>query len=456
MPDPVVVRQKLQKIADELAATGSSPRTSVRSLLSWFDFKRRGEWVVYTVGQALKEAGLRTKPDFGDVDNVGFDSFVQFVLDPAENDLQGDQPDRDEKPDTDEDLDGLDVSAPWGDYPLDGLLIRSETRTVHGVFRRIEQGFYIMNPDFQRDFIWKDDKQSRLIESVIMRIPLPVFYLAEDDEGKMIVVDGLQRLSTFQRFLKDDLRLRLPEQQELHGKRFSDLGAKLQNRIEDCNLTFYIMDSKVPDRARLDIFERVNGGVALSRQQMRNCLYMGKGTRFLKAEAHTDVFLQATGGSLRKDTMRDREFVNRFCAFQILGVDRYRGDMDQFLADSLRAMNHMDDDAIVVLRRDLHRTLQNNYSVFGKHAFRKRRPGVKRRSVINASLWDVMSTGLTRYKNGHVWECSESLEGAFRDLLLDEEFNTAITYATNDDKRVRARFERTNAMLEEALGDHSA
>ena len=283
-------------------------------------------------------------------------------------------------PPDEEELEGLEKeSAPWGDYPLDGLLIRNETRTVHGVYRRIKQGFYVMDPDFQRDFIWKDDKQSRLIESVVMRIPLPVFYLAEDDQGRMIVVDGLQRLSTFQRFLADDLKLRLADRPDLHGKRFSELGAKLQNRIEDCNLTFFIMDARVPDRARLDIFERVNGGEPLSRQQMRNCLYMGKATRFLKDEAHTDLFLRATGHSLRSDTMRDREFLNRFCAFQILGVNQYHGDMDRFLGDCLRTMNRMEDNELVSLRAELHRTLQSNYDVFGKHAFRKQRPGVTRR-----------------------------------------------------------------------------
>ena len=180
--------------------------------------------------------------------------------------------------------------------------------------RRMGTGLFVMNPDFQRDFIWAEDKQSKLIESVLMRIPLPVFYLAEDERGRMIVVDGLQRLWTFQRFFTNDLRLKLPGRKELHRKRFRDLPAKLQNRVEDCNLALYVIDAKVPERARLDIFERVNGGVPLTRQQMRNCLHMGQATRFLKEEATTEVFLQATGDSLKTTTMRDREFVNRFCA----------------------------------------------------------------------------------------------------------------------------------------------
>lgn len=111
-----------------------------------------------------------------------------------------------------EEPEGLDTkSESWGDFPLDKLLIKQETRTIFEVLRRIGNERYVMEPDFQRDFVWPEDKQSKLIESVIMRIPLPVFYLAEDKEGRMIVVDGLQRLSTFHRFKNDELRLRLPD-----------------------------------------------------------------------------------------------------------------------------------------------------------------------------------------------------------------------------------------------------
>ena len=94
-----------------------------------------------------------------------------------------------------------------GEYPLDTMMIRNESRTIHDVLRRIGQDNFIMDPDFQRDFIWPVDKQSKLIESVLMRIPLPVFYIAENEDGRMVVVDGLQRLSTFKNFVEDGLRL---------------------------------------------------------------------------------------------------------------------------------------------------------------------------------------------------------------------------------------------------------
>ena len=352
-----------------------------------------------------------------------------------------------------EGVEGLDSSSPgsWGDYPIDELLIRNEGRTIYEVSRRIDQGTYIMDPDFQRDFIWKENKQSRLIESVIMRIPLPVFYLAENQEGKIIIVDGLQRLSTFQQFLKNKLRLKLPDQEDLHRKYFKDLPPKLQNRVEDFNLIFYIIDSKLPERAQLDIFERVNDGVPLTRQQMRNCLYMGKGTRFLKDASKSETFLKATGNSLKSETMRDREFINRFCAFQLLGPDSYNGDMDKFLATCLKHMNKMEELHLSQLSEELQRGLSNNHILFDRHAFRKHRPNQRNRNPINASLWDVMSTGLSRHQADHVQAHADPLRQAIYKLLADEKFDEAISLGTNGTRSVRDRFQKAQHAIQEVL-----
>jgi hypothetical protein len=353
-----------------------------------------------------------------------------------------------------EKIEGLDAGEnDLGGYPIDTVLIRTEPRTVYEVLRRMEAGFYIMNPEFQRDFIWPEDKQSKLIESVLMRIPLPVFYLAEDDAGHMIVVDGLQRLSTFKRFFDNELRLKLPGRRELDGKRFNDkdFAANLKNRFEDCNLMLYIIDHKVPERVRLDIFERVNSGVPLSRQQMRNCLYMGQATRFLKEEATTDVFLEATGRSLKTSTMRDREFVNRFCAFQLLQIALYK-EMDDFLAEALKKMNRLTTAQIQELSQELRSALRNNFRVFGKHAFRKHTARQKDRSVVNASLWDVMSTGLSRIPESVVKQRAKDLRAAFYARMMDEAFVKSITYSPNSTNMVQYRFQAAKAMFREVFG----
>ncbi|MBF0249684.1 MAG: DUF262 domain-containing protein [Alphaproteobacteria bacterium] len=355
--------------------------------------------------------------------------------------------------DKDNEIEGLDVDedTSWADYPIDTMLIRNEPRTVHEVLRRIDQGVFQMDPDFQRDFIWPDDKQSKLIESVLMRIPLPVFYLAENSVGKMVVVDGLQRLSTFQRFVKNNHRLRLPEHDELHGKFFSDLSPKLQNRVEDCPLILYIIDAKVPPKALLDIFERVNSGVPLTRQQMRNCLFMGGATKFLKDESKTDIFLTATGRSLRSDTMRDREMVNRFCAFQLLPLVSYRGDMDAFLASALEKMNRLSPQELENLSIEFRAGLRNNLIIFGRHAFRKYYSDEAARSVFNASIWDVMSTSLSKVPESIVEAKKEKIKTRFADLLIDEDFHASVTLGTSQVNRVRDRFAYVNNLVAEIL-----
>ncbi len=357
-----------------------------------------------------------------------------------------------------EEIEGIgtpDDEEELGEYPLDTMLIRNENRTIHDVLRRIDQENFIMDPDFQRDFIWSEAQQSKLIESVLMRIPLPVFYIAENEDGRMVVVDGLQRLSTFKSFVSDRrLRLRLPEQHELNRKRFGDLSARLQNRIEDCNLTLYVIDSKAPERARLDIFERVNSGVRLTRQQMRNCLYTGQGTRFLRDEAEQELFVAAIGNSLNRAQMRDREFINRFCGFQLLSLDEYRGDMDLFLSQTLKKMNSLEPEELNDLSRQLRQGLANNFKLFGRYAFRKHTEGRDtRRSFINASLWDVMSTGLSKYSSDIVSQQEDALLFGFYGLLEDPVFDDAITLGTNQTMRVKQRFGMANALFKDVFGD---
>lgn len=352
-----------------------------------------------------------------------------------------------------EDLEGYEKPEPggWEGYPLDELAIRDERRSAVDVVRRIRQGRFVMDPDFQRAFVWDLTKQSRLIESILLRIPLPTFYVAEDGDGRLIVVDGRQRLTTLQRFLHGELNLRLPDRPELDGKKFEDLDSRLQNRVEDCQLLFYIIDHAVPERARLDIFERVNGGEVLTRQQMRNAIYNGPATEFLREEAESNLFLEATGESLNTKKMQDREFVNRFVAYSLLPLENYKGDMDKWLADGLLKLKDLAIQDREALRARFRRALANNLAVFGKHAFRKHRSREQARSVLNASLFDVMAQGLADLSEQAVATKSDALREAMYELFENPDFNRAITYSPNTPKVLRTRFEMTAAMLREVF-----
>lgn len=355
---------------------------------------------------------------------------------------------------TGENIEGLDrpVGGGWGEYPLDSVFVRQETRTVSAVLDRVKRKRWILNPDFQRDFVWSPIQQSKLIESCLMRIPIPVFYVAELEDGRIVIVDGLQRITTFVLYVENKFRLKGLDSQEIEGKFFEDLPVNYQERILDTQLIMYILDRKAPERARLDIFERVNSGVKLSRQQMRNAIYSGPATKWLRDMAQNQLFLQATGESLNAKTMRDREAINRFCAFTLIGREAYRGDMDAFLALSLQKMNS-DSESLNEIDGNFTRSLKSNFNLFGKHAFRKSfksdDPNAGR-GILNISLFDVCTVMLAKIPeelsldSGH----GQRVKKEFIELLKNDEFVDAVTYSTNSNKAVNAR----HRLAEQALG----
>lgn len=358
------------------------------------------------------------------------------------------------------DVEGLDDASGngWGEYPLDAVFVRTETRSVSEVVQRIKKERYILDPDFQRDFVWPSLKQSKLIESCVMRIPLPVFYVAEAPDGRIIVVDGLQRLTTFVRFLGNELRLTGLASENfgshvLDGKYFEELPVNLQERVLDTQLTMYILDAKAPERARLDIFERVNSGEPLTRQQMRNALYNGTATQWLKAAAESSSFRSATGHSLNAKTMRDREAINRFCAFKIIGWQQYTSsDMDRFLADGLTELQNLNDSQRKELLYSFEKAMLINREFFKDHAFRKSlATGTTARSVINISLFEVCAVTMSEYSTEILHEHADEIRHAIIELLHDEDFTRAITYSTNSTSAVQMRFTYLSSTLEYIL-----
>jgi Protein of unknown function DUF262 len=366
-------------------------------------------------------------------------------------------------PDTD--VEGLDptTTGGWGDYPLDSVFVRTETRTVSEVVKRIQGNRYILDPEFQRDFVWPPPKQSKLIESCVMRIPLPVFYVAEAKDGRIIVVDGLQRLATFTRFLENHLRLEgLATSDEPHrshpleDKTFAELPLNLQERVQDTQLTMYILDAKAPERARLDIFERVNSGEPLTRQQMRNALYSGPATAWLKAAAESPEFRSATGQSLDSKKMRDREAINRFCAFKLFGWRAYKtGDMDTFLADSLIKLNSIQITERNTLFDSFIRSMRLNQNMFGLHAFRKSlaSPDIgASRTILNISLFESCAVTFSELpEDVDVARLDDIKNGLIALIRDDSEFVRAITYSTNSTRPVAKRFGRMEELVNKVM-----
>lgn len=340
------------------------------------------------------------------------------------------------------------------DNPIDTLFIRTESRTVFEVVRRIEQEIFKTSPDFQRNFIWSEVERSKLIESALMRIPLPVIYMAENQNGNVVVVDGKQRLSTFFSFIKNEFAIcGLDRNKGLNGKYFDDLHPTLRNRIEDTQLIIYTLDYKIDEVVRLDIFERVNSGRPISRQEMRNCLYTGDATRLTIELSQNSKFQKILGDffdfnkekSISSDKraivepMLDRLYANRFISFYCLGHNKYNQDnmMDIYLSDGLKHINS-NQELYDKVKRAFSRSMANCYNVFGVNAFRKITP--TRKGPINISLFDVISIVFAKISTNTVRENKDEIYSTFMSLIEDKDFSKCISSATNTSKAIKTKF----------------
>jgi hypothetical protein len=362
----------------------------------------------------------------------------------------------------DGDVEGLGNKEPANGFLVKSVMIRTETRTLIDTLRRIDKGTMVLDPEFQRDFVWDLKKQSKLIESALLRIPLPVFYFAETHDGKQIVVDGLQRLTTFHRFMNNKFSLKeLAFLDDLNSKRFyprlpddkrklpeDDLPQQYKNRLEDTQLTLYLIDAKVDDAVRCEIFDRVNGGIPLTYQQMRNCLHSGKATRFLRDMAEQSDFTTATHNKLNKKTMRDREFVNRFVAFNLLEYPKYDGNMQNFLGKALDELNKRSDVEVCQIGESFLKSMRVNGALFGECAFCRAIGDDDKNRHLNASLFDVLSVEFAQWDETSAVSRKDQIRERLISLLKDETFNVAITKATEFKTNVQTRFRK----VEQSIG----
>ena len=204
----------------------------------------------------------------------------------------------------------------------------------------------ILNPDFQRGDAWKTDRQkSELIESVLMGVPIPLFYFFETKSGGMEVVDGRQRITTFINFFNNKFPLTyLPYLSNLNTKYFKDLEPRLQAKIEDYQIMINVIQPPTPEKMKFDIFNRINrGGTELNHQEMRNALYQGYATSLLKELSEEDIFKKATDNKLDITTMEDRRWILHFFYIYLLKIKNYKFtylyDMNECLDETMKYLN---------------------------------------------------------------------------------------------------------------------
>lgn len=375
------------------------------------------------------------------------------------------------------------------------ISITSKTVSMDMCLRRIEQGTILLNPDFQRKEVWTLEKKSQLIESLMLNIPLPMFYVSADEKNNYTVVDGLQRLSTIRSYILGDDYLAkkvgarkgdgftlkgLEFWKDFDGKTFNQLPINIRNNILESEFTFTIINPGTPEEVRRNIFKRLNtGGEPLSSQEIRNALYLGKSTILLNELSEYKSFKEATSYSIKDLRMADKELILRFISFLIRDYSSYRRtvSVDTHLSDTMIIINAMPElntrdyrkllnmakdrlraEDIVIKEIDtikilFEKAMNRAKALFGQHTFRKSY-GNNRRSPINKSLfetWGVLLSALTKREFVQLLNNKKALMQDYRPFLSKDDFRIAISRDSMKHASVKYRFET----IEELIKKHS-
>ncbi|MBC7907095.1 MAG: DUF262 domain-containing protein [Rhodospirillaceae bacterium] len=365
-----------------------------------------------------------------------------------------------------EDL-GSEISDPFDPNDID---IVTKGFTVGQVLDRITHGEIVLDPDFQRAAgIWKLREKSRLIESLLLRIPLPMFYVSTDKNENWTVVDGLQRMTTIRDFADNSFALNdLEFLRHFQDYKFEDLPRPMQRRIRESELTLHMIQPSTPRGVTFTIFRRINtGGLPLSSQEIRHALYQGPATVLLRDLVTQPGYLDATTRSVSDDRMAGRECALRFLAFYMTPPEYYsKKDLDGFLSTAMEAINQMPKDEIDRLQDAFIDAMARSNALFGGRAFRKQyRATDSYRYPINKALFETWSVCLGRLNDDDF----STLEAYAEDVLhlfcemmrgewappnlahLNLSFENAVSQDTSDPPKVKYRFAAVEGLIREIL-----
>lgn len=342
------------------------------------------------------------------------------------------------------------------------IFTRTADPTVSDLYSRYKDGDLMLQPDFQRYFVWDGKKSSRLIESLLLDVPLPIVYLAEEAEGRESVIDGQQRLTSFFKFIDGDLLLTgLQVRSDLNGRRYVDLDKVLQNKFRRSAIRTITIQRESDKDLKFEIFERLNtGSVALNDQELRNCIYRGPYNRLLREMALDQDFMFLIGIQKPEKRMRDVDLVLRFAAFYHATYLKYRPPMRRFLNEDMDKFQDISQEDAEDARRAFKNSAQIIRSLLGMNAFRRFYRGDEKNpngwwepKRFNASLYDVLMFGFTPYDKNQVYPYLDSIREVLIWLMTqDDEFVNAIELSTSSAKMVTTRFDKWRQTLQQIVG----
>lgn len=309
----------------------------------------------------------------------------------------------------------------------------------------IDNSRLLLNIAYQRKYVWDRSKASRLIESFLLNIPVPVCYFSENEDGTYEVIDGLQRIQTIYDFIKGEYALRgVSVITELEGKKFEELPVKEQRRLRNRTIRcIVITDDSHPD-IKFDVFERLNTGSArLAAQELRNCIYRGPLNDFLKELAKDDSYQKILGG-IRNNRMDYEEQALRFFALRE-DLGSYKPPLRQLLNTYMRHhRTTLPDDKQT---KAFSETCQVVWDIFGADAFRLIKDG--KPGAFNKALFDAIFIPLSFADKDSAREHAEDIRNIRTKLLEQQEFQTLIGRATADRTRMHGRIKTVADSLSE-------
>lgn len=316
---------------------------------------------------------------------------------------------------------------------------------VHSLSSDIEEGRVQLSVEYQRDFVWDSAKSSRLIESLLLNVPVPVIYFAETRDGAYEVIDGLQRLTAIHNFLQGELSLRgLTVLQELNGLRIGDLDPRDRRRLQSRTLRCIVITEESDPDIKFDVFERLNTGAAvLNAQELRNSVYRGPFNESLRNLASRDSVLRDIGVQANR-RMDVEEMILRFFALHDRLGD-YQPPLRQFLNSYMRDRR---DHPLTPGEEDLFiSTLEVVRAACGPDPFRS----PSSNNPVNKALFDAImipfAAARLEIPGPHA---ANNFQTALRRCLEQEEFQASIGRATADRSRVFKRIATIASILQGA------
>jgi len=346
-----------------------------------------------------------------------------------------------------------DFSDEFSPFNPEDIKVHAKQFSLRLISDMIDDEDIDLSPDFQRHFVWNSAQKSRLIESILLRIPLPMFYFSEDEEGRITIVDGLQRLTTIKEFMDNKFALRNLEYLEdsCGGRYYKSEGRKegLEPKylrwFNQTQFSVNVIDPSSPPKVKYDIFRRINtGGKPLNNQEIRNCLAGTSLRDILNEMVELPEFKSATDNSIKPTRMDDQEIALRFILFYKYiendgNITEYNGYMDSSLDDLTEELSKLRRENLEKYIGLFSNSMKNAEYLFGrKYAFRKVRPydlnpGAYKQ-LINKALFVSCSVLLSKYDNNRVVELNnerELLEPLAESIQNDLDFLNYLSYGTN-------------------------